>query len=249
MDLQDQVALISGGLGDIGQSIARELASHGAAVAIGDLRPADQARSLVDELGQRARYDQVDVSDDKMVEQWIDAVEESLGLPTLIIPGAAISTLADLRTVTPIEWRKELAINLDGAFYVAHVAARRLVERKQPGRIVFIGSWAADHPHRHVPTYCVTKAGLRMLMKQMALEYAAEGILVNEVAPGYVDAGLSGKEFAKDPEVKKRATERVPIQQLTTPEEVAFAVAHLCDPRNRQMTGSTLLMDGGLSLR
>jgi NAD(P)-dependent dehydrogenase (short-subunit alcohol dehydrogenase family) len=249
MDLQEQVALISGGLGDIGQAIARELASHGAAVAIGDLRPADQAQALVDELGPRVHYDHVDVSDDKAVSQWVDAVEKNLGLPTLIIPNAAISTLADLRTVTPAEWRKQFAINLDGAFYVALFAARRLVEKKQPGRIIFIGSWAADHPHRHVPTYCVTKAGLRMLMKQMALEYAAEGILVNEVAPGYVDAGLSGKEFAKDPEVKKRATQRVPIRQLTTPAEVAFAVAHLCDPRNHQMTGSTLLMDGGLSLR
>jgi NAD(P)-dependent dehydrogenase (short-subunit alcohol dehydrogenase family) len=83
----------------------------------------------------------------------------------------------------------------------------------------------------------------------MALELASHRILVNEIAPGYVDAGLSGKLFDTNPALRKSATEKVPTHQLITAEEVAAQVAYLCDPQNKQMTGSTLLMDGGLSLQ
>jgi len=248
MNLQNQTAIVSGGLGDIGRAIARELHSHGASVAIGDIHPACDAKSLLDELGSRARYDRVDVTDAEAVFDWIRTVESSLGLPTLVIPNAAIVTLSTLRELTPAQWKKELSVNLDGAFYLALEAAHLLTSRSMPGRIVFIGSWAGSVPHAHIPAYCVSKAALRMLMKQLALEYAAADILVNEVAPGYVDAGLSGRVFEKDASSREKARKEVPIGRLIDPAEVAVQVAHLCDPRNRHMTGSVLLMEGGLSL-
>jgi NAD(P)-dependent dehydrogenase (short-subunit alcohol dehydrogenase family) len=83
----------------------------------------------------------------------------------------------------------------------------------------------------------------------MALELAPQGILVNEVAPGFVDAGLSGRFFREKPGLREQAAARVPIGQLIEACDVARQVAHLCDPANRHMTGSTILMDGGLSLR
>jgi NAD(P)-dependent dehydrogenase (short-subunit alcohol dehydrogenase family) len=113
---------------------------------------------------------------------------------------------------------------------------------------VFLGSWAGHSPHAHVPAYCVAKAGLRMLCQCMALEYARHGILVNEVAPGFVNAGLSRQVFEEDPQFHAQCTARVPIGEIMTAEEVAFHVAYLCDPRNRATTGSALLCDGGLSL-
>lgn len=249
MNLTKQTAIISGGLGDIGRAIAVELARHGAAIALGDILPAGRAASVLKQLGPRARYDRVDVSDAKAVARWVRATEQSLGVPSLVIPNAAIATTRTLRQLTPAEWRRELSINLDGAFYLAQAAALRLVAKKKPGRIVFIGSWAGHAPHGHIPTYCVAKAGLRMLMKLTAREFAGDDILVNEVAPGYVNAGLSGRMFDKDAALKRRATKRVPIQRLIEPEEVAVEVAHLCDPQNRHMTGGMILMDGGLSLK
>lgn len=248
MLLQNQTAIVSGGLGDIGRAIVRELHSCGASVAIGDIHPASDAQPLLDELGSRARYDRVNVSDAEAVSRWIRTVESSLGVPTLVIPNAAIVTLSGLRELTPAQWKQELSVNLDGAFHLALEAARLMTSRSMPGRIVFIGSWAGSVPHAHIPAYCVSKAALRMLMKQFALEYARDEILVNEVAPGYVDAGLSGRVFEKDPSVRQRAVQEVPIRRLIDPAEVAMQVIHLCDPRNRHMTGSVLLMDGGLSL-
>jgi NAD(P)-dependent dehydrogenase (short-subunit alcohol dehydrogenase family) len=131
---------------------------------------------------------------------------------------------------------------------MAQAAALRLVEQKREGRIVFTGSWAAHAPHPHIPAYSVAKAGLRMLCKCMALDLAPHGILVNEVAPGYVNAGLSAAVWQQQPERRQQASARVPVQRLIEPEEVALQVAHLCEPANRHTTGSVLLMDGGLSL-
>ena len=250
-NLADQTAIVSGALGDIGGAIARELARLGAKVALGDVLPDSDARNALDELrglGTRARYDRVDVSDADAVAQWVAAVEKDLGVASLIIPNAAIVTLAGFRQVTPQQWAKELSINLSGAFHLAQAATLRLIEAKRGGRVVFIGSWAAHAPHPNIPTYCAAKAGLRMLCKCMALELAPFDILVNEVAAGYVNAGLSADLWAKNPGARERAALRVPTGQLIEPEEVALQVARLCDPSNRHMTGATLLMDGGLSL-
>jgi glucose 1-dehydrogenase len=249
--LANQVAVISGGLGDIGRAIALELARRGADIAVSDVRdPRDAGDVLrqIGELGVRCRYDHVDVANDEEVEGWIRAVEQQLGIASLIIPNAAIVTIAGMRDVLPEQWQRELNINLTGSFNLARVAAMQLLQHERPGRIVFIGSWAAHAPHPNIVTYCVAKAGLRMLCKCMALDLAPHGILVNEVAPGYVDAGLSAKLWAKHPGSREKAATRVPTGHLIDAEEVAMQVAHLCEPDNRHITGSVILMDGGLSL-
>ncbi len=249
LPLAGQVALISGGAGDIGRAIARELAALGADIALGDIAaeaPADAA--AIRAMGRRCRYDRVDVGDAAAVAAWVAASERELGAATLVIPNAAVVSIAGVADLAPAEWQRQLRVNLDGAFFLAQAAVQRLLAARKAGRVVFIGSWAADHPHPTMPAYCAAKAGLRALMQCLALEVAGAGILVNEVAPGYVDAGLSGKIFARDPAVKAAATSRVPIRALIAADDVSFHVAHLCHPRNRHQTGSVLTMDGGLSL-
>jgi glucose 1-dehydrogenase len=249
--LSGQIAIISGGLGDIGRAIAHELALRGADIALGDIRPPQDAEETLRELRQlwrRARYDEVDVSDAEAVARWVQTVENDLGVPTLIVPNAAIVTLKDIYKLSPVEWQRELNVNLSGAFYLAQASVLRLVEKECEGRIVFVGSWAAHAPHPHIPAYSVAKAGLRMLCKCMALDLAPRGILVNEVAPGYVNAGLSAQVWEQQPQLRQQASGRVPVQRLIEASEVAQQVAHLCEPSNRHTTGSVLLMDGGLSL-
>ncbi|MCC6422806.1 MAG: SDR family oxidoreductase [Phycisphaerales bacterium] len=250
-NLAGQVAIISGGLGDIGSAIAVELAGRGAAVALGDIKPAADARPFLDNLnptGRRSRYDQVDVTDWQQVGQWVERVESDLGPPTLIIPNAAVVTLVPTCEMSPAQWSRDLRVNLDGAFHLAQAAILRLRAHQRPGRVVFIGSWAAHSPHVHIPAYCASKAALRMLCKTMALELAEFDILVNEVAPGYVDAGLTAAVWRENPQLRVSSLKTVPVGRLISPAEVAFQVAHLCDPANRHMTGTSILMDGGLSL-
>ena len=251
--LTGQVAIISGGLGDIGRATALELARRGADIAVSDIRNnADAAAELLgslQDLGVRGRYDKVDVADAGGVAAWVADVERAWQTtPTLAVVNAAGVTVASVRDITPQQWAKELRVNLDGAFHMAQAAAQRMRSAKKSGRIVFLGSVAGHLPNPNIPAYCVAKAGLRMLCKCMALDLAADGILVNEVAPGNVDAGLSARIWRDDPPFKEICREHVPIKLLIGPEEVARQVAHLCDPANRHMTGSVLLMDGGITL-
>jgi NAD(P)-dependent dehydrogenase (short-subunit alcohol dehydrogenase family) len=250
--LGGRVAVISGGLGDIGRAIGREMARNGAAVAIGDL--SEQAVGAAELAsagwdGVPVRYDRVDVSDGAAVAEWLARVESDLGVPDLIVPNAAQVTAKGALSITAAEWERELAVNLSGAFHLARSAAARLLAARRPGRIVFVGSWAGHVPHPHIPAYSVAKAGLRMLCRCMALELAPHDILVNEVAPGYVDAGLSGRMFDADPALRIRSEAVVPVRRLIEPEDVAREVLHLCDPAVRHLVGSVVLMDGGLSLR
>jgi len=250
---QDKVLVISGGLGDIGQAICREFAGQGAAMAIGGLQSQDDARVFLDELkqsyGVSSHYTMVDVSDAVAVDQWLLEVEAHLGVPSLIISNAATVTQAAIHQMTADEWSRELRVNLDGSFYLTQKATKRMVELNLPGHVIFIGSWAAEAVHPTLPAYCVSKAGVRMLCKCMALELAPHHIMVNEIAPGYVEAGLSAEIWAKNPGLIDEAAKKVPVGKIMSATAVAQQVAHLCHPANEHITGSTLLIDGGLSLR
>ncbi|MEJ0103842.1 MAG: SDR family oxidoreductase [Bacteroidota bacterium] len=248
---KNDTVIISGGLGDIGRAIALAFAQQGANIALCDLSSPALANNFMTELSAlkvKYQYSQVDITDAAAVKEWIAEVEKTLGVPTIIIANAAIVTYANINDITAEQWTRELRVNLDGAFHLTQSATARLLYHRMPGRVVFIGSWAAHSVHTYIPAYCVSKAGLRMLCKCLALELAPHNILVNEIAPGYVDAGLSGRSFEKDPVLKEQSRQKVPVQKLITADEVATQVLLLCHPSNLHMTGSTLLMDGGLSL-
>ncbi|GGH03811.1 beta-ketoacyl-ACP reductase [Parapedobacter pyrenivorans] len=249
---EGQTAIISGGMGDIGFATARELAKLGANVALCGTRTPDtfgDQIALLETCRVQVDYQRVDVADAVAVQRWIETVNESLGIATLIIANAAVTRFAGIHEITADEWLADMNINLNGAFYMTQSATACLLKEKLPGRVVFVGSWAATHVHAHMPAYSVSKAGMSMLCKCMALELAPHRILVNEIAPGYVNAGLSGRYLENNPDKVDEITQRVPIKQLMTAEEVAKQIVFLCHPENRQMTGSTLLMDGGLSLK
>lgn len=248
---KDQTAIISGGIGDIGFATAMALANRGAHIALGDKRPyrdAADSIKMIEAVGVRCQYTTVDVSDARAVQNWVNEVENTMGLIRLVIANAATATMGGIHEISPAQWAGELNVNLNGAFYLTQAATAAMVRQKQPGRVVFVGSWAATHAHQHMPAYSVSKAGMSMLCKCMALELAPCGILVNEIAPGYVEAGLSGRLWSENSCSKERAVERVPTKMVIRAEEVAEKIVFLCDYNNKHMTGSTLLMDGGLSL-
>lgn len=247
----NHTVIISGGLGDIGFAISWEFAKLGASIAIGDmLSPGDACglMSKLESLNVPCYYHKVDVTDAKAVQVWVREVESRLDVPNIIIANAATATLAGIHEVTADQWSRELRVNLDGAFYLTQSATARLLDHGLPGRVVFVGSWAAHAVHTALPAYCVSKAGLRMLCKCMALELAPHNILVNEIAPGFVDAGLSGRIWKDSPDLSKDALEKVPVKKLISAQAVAEQIVQLCHPQNEHMTGSTVLMDGGLSL-
>ena len=236
--------MISGGLGDIGRAIAQILRAEGARVALSDVRPVAVARKTMPGF----HYTRADVTQPASIDTWLSRVTKDLGAPSLIICNAGIVEPALALNTTEAIWKRTLDINLSGSFFLAQSAARAMVKKKKTGRIVFVGSWAAHAPHPRITAYSVAKAGLRMAMECLALELAPHGILVNEIAPGKVDAGLSAQLMALRRNGREETRRSIPIGRLIDVEDVARGVLYLCQPDNRHMTGSVLLQDGGLSL-
>jgi len=248
---ENKTVIISGGIGDIGFSTALEFAKQGANIALCDIIPIKDAGEFLKHLngyGIVSTYQQVDVTDAKAVEDWVIEVENTIGISSIIIANAATVTFGGIHEITPEQWSRELRVNLDGAFNLTRFATLRLLEKGLSGRVVFVGSWAGSKVHTHIPAYSVSKAGLSMLCKCMALELAGHNILVNEIAPGYVAAGLTGRAWKNHPGQKEKSIEKVPTKRVISAQEVAEQIVHLCHPENIHMVGTTLLMDGGLSL-
>ncbi len=237
-DWTGQIALVTGAAGSIGSATADHLAVLGAKVAASDHRS----------LPGRHHFTQVDVTQSAQVDGWVAAVTADIGPPTIAVICAGKTWAGRLVDQPDADWRDLMAVNLDGAFYTARAAIRAMLAAGQTGRIVFIGSWAAHAPHPHIGNYSVSKAGLRMLCRTLALDHAADGILINEVAPGIVDAGLSRDLFRQDPALATRTRAAIPNRRLIDSAEVARDVAHLVSPDNRNTTGTVLVSDGGLSL-
>ena len=234
-DLEELGIAITGAAGDIGFAMARELTERGARVTVIDKAPAEQADW---------DYVQADVVDREAVDAALGAIDPL----DVAIGNAGIVESAPFLEVTPEQWRAHLDVNLTGCFNVGQAAARLMVERGRPGRILFTGSWVGEVPWPDIAAYCVSKAGVRMLARSMARELAEHGIRVNVVAPGIVWAGMARRQFETDPAYARRASGVVPLGEFGTPEQVAKAAAFLCSPDADYITGATLLVDGGASL-
>jgi len=250
--LKPALVALSGGLGDIGSAMVKTLTAAGADVAVCDRHSQDEGsqilKTLVSEKGG-GFYCPLDVSDSVATDTWFEQVEAHYGRPpNIIVSNAAVVTLKHLLELTAEEWTREIQINLSGAYFFARTGAAGLRRLQRHGRIIMVGSWAAHAPHPALPAYSVAKAGLRMLTQSLALELAPDGILVNELAPGFVNAGLSGKIYQKNPTLKARDSAGVPLGKLLGAEDVAGQLLYLCSDFASHMTGSTLLADGGLSL-
>jgi len=235
-DWASQVAAVTGSRGAIGAAIVAYLGGLGVRVSGGDLALKGKAIPVVD------------VTDADSIEAWLDGVESVLGPLTIGVVCAGISRPGRLIDTTDRDWSDVVAVNLTGAYYTARGMIRRMLARGAGGRIVFVGSWAAQAPHPHIGAYSATKAGLRALCQTLALDHAADGILVNEVAPGIVNAGLSAKLFRRDPALELRTRAAIPNGLVIEPAEVARDVAFLVSPDNRHTTGAIIVSDGGLSL-
>lgn len=238
---------ITGGAGDIGAAMGRELSGLGASVTLIDRKTPEEAEPWLERVGEAnggTSYVQADVRDRGAVDEALAGVEPL----DVAIGNAGIVDAAPFLEVTEEQWREHLDANLTGCFNVGQSAARLMVERGTPGRIIFTSSWVQEVPWPEISAYSVSKAGLRMLARSMARELARHGILVNVIAPGIVSAGLARRQMETEPQYARRVRNVIPLGEPQTAEQVARATAFLCSEAADYMTGSTLLADGGCSL-
>ena len=239
--IEGQVILVVGAAGDLGHCIADELSSAGALVVRSDRR--------VPEEGTPAGEDffACDVMVREQVDELVKNVVDRHGRLDAAVAAAGVSVRQSALEVGLDNWDHVLGVNLTGAFHLAQASARTMVPTGG-GNIVLLGSWTGRDPSRDLMTYCVSKAGLDMLCRCLALELAGHGIRVNVVAPGVIDAGVSAQIFKEVPERREAFMKVVPLGRLGESSDVAASVAFLLSDAAAYVTGSTLVVDGGIRL-
>lgn len=244
-----KTVLVTGGAGDIGQAIAKRLASQGLQVVLLDLAAQEVGDAVAVGLGNGISYRTCDVT----VRADVDSVFAAHGDVYAVIVNAGVVLGAPFLDYSIEHWNTTMAVNLTGAFYVAQAAAQHMARQDRDahgvrGKVLFTGSWTQGRPCPRSAVYGASKAGVQMLAQCMAQELAPEGILVNVVAPGAVDGGITRRTYTEHPAFRDQMAAMVPLGTLQTVDSVAGAFAYLCSSDADHMTGATILVDGGLSL-
>ncbi len=241
-ELEDGVAIVTGGTRGIGRAICHELADAGARVALvgtDDARAAAAAEELP--AGSHHGFG-CDVGSPEACAALVERVEDALGPPTILVNNAGITRDNILVRMKDEEWTEVLQTNLTGAFYLMRGVARGMMKRRQ-GRIVNISSVVALTGNRGQSNYAASKAALVALTKSVAQELASRGVLANVVAPGFIETDMTA---ALPDGVRDAMLARIPLGRLGTPEDVARVVRFLVGPAAAYITGQLVVVDGGM---
>ena len=244
MDLTDRTALVTGGTSGIGAAIARGLAKAGAHVIVTGIDAAAAASASDEGSGIVTR--QLDVTDRQAIAVLFGDIAESRGGVDILVNNAGVVSYHDFLDLDPLEWDRMLAVNLTGAMLCAQHAGRQM-SRRGGGRIINITSIAEQRPAPRRAHYCVSKAGLGMLTKSMALELGALGITVNAIGPGTIETYMT-KVPLQDAGLKATIVSRTPLGRLGVPQDLVGAAVFLASDAASFITGQTIIVDGGQSL-
>ena len=245
--LDGRAAIVTGGASGIGAACARTLAREGARVLITDLDPAGE--SLAGEIG--GLFLRHDVTDEAGWPAVIQAAEERFGGLHVMVANAGIGVMATIVEMSLADWRRQMAVNVDGVFLsVKH--AIPAMERAGGGSIIIMSSVAGLRGSAGLAGYSATKGAVRLFAKSAALECAQAGnrVRVNSVHPGVIDTPIwdklpTGGNAKFDPNAI--AAEQVPIGEAGQPEDIANGVLYLASDAARHVTGSELVIDGGMT--
>lgn len=245
--LAGRVAVVTGGGRGIGREIARLLAREGAAVVIGDLDVATgeaTAREL-QEAGARATALALDVRRLESVRGVVEEVVSAFSGIDVLVNSAGIVTNTPAEEMSEGEWLDVMDVNLNGTFWMCREVGRHMLGRRS-GAIVNIASMSGIVANRPQPQahYNASKAGVIMLTRSLAVEWADRGVRVNAVSPGYVATDLTTRGM-ENPEWARAWISMTPLGRIGTPQEVARAVAYLASDDASFATGTNLVLDGG----
>ena len=251
MRLSGRHALVTGGSRGIGRAIAVGLAREGADVAVhyrSDRAAAEGTAAEIRRVERRAVVVQGDTSVRRDVERVVVEAVAALGQIDLLVNNAGILRRTPFLEIEEPEWDAILDTNLKGYFLVSQAVARHMVGRKIEGAIVNTSSAGQAVAAPNLTHYCVAKAGVEMLTKQMALELAPHGIRVNAIAPGLIETDLNRKDLQK-PEFRERRLARIPLKAIGVPDDVVGAVVFLASPTEaRLVTGASIFIDAGQTI-
>jgi 3-oxoacyl-[acyl-carrier protein] reductase len=243
--MQNKVIVVSGGAGGIGAEVSARLATEGARLVIADLHAvqAEATAGSIETEGRRAIGVACDITRPEQCEALVETTLRKFGRLDGLVNCAGVSEPHDSISLPPADWARMVDVQLNGAFYFAQACAKRMMDAG--GAIVFITSTNAEAAFPRRAAYCCAKAGVAMLTKVLAVEWAEKGIRVNAVGPAYVATEMTQRNIAAGNVDEARIKRRIPLGRLAQPADVADAVSFLLSENASFITGHSLYVDGG----
>ena len=244
MELQNKVALVTGGAQGIGKTIGEELTKAGAHVVLGDvnLEGAQVTAESINNNGGSASAIKIDVSNATEVQQVFDFIMKDKKPVDIVVNNAGITRDGLMLRMKEIDWDLVLDINLKGSFLCSQQAAKQMMKQKS-GVIVNISSIVGVMGNFGQANYSASKAGVIGLTKTLAREVASRGIRVNAVAPGFIDTEMTR---TLDETIRQKLIEQIPLSRLGLPEDVARCVSFLVSDKSSYITGQVINLNGGM---
>ncbi len=249
MRLKDKVILVTGANSGIGKAIAERFAAEGAHVAVNYLprgHTAEDVDAEIKTFGTTGVAVPGDVSVRADVQKMVDDIVAKFGRLDVAMCNAGMEIQKPFVEIEDADWQKVINVNLMGSFLVSQIAARQMIKQGNGGRIVFTSSIHEDVPFPKYASYCASKGGVRMLMRNIAVELAEHKITANNIAPGAIATPIN-QAVLDDPVKKAAAVGPIPLGRFGTPQEVASLAVYLASDESSYTTGSTYYIDGGLT--
>jgi len=246
--LQGKVAIVTGSGSGIGQGIAKRLGSEGAKVIVnyrGSEAGADETRRTIEQAGSQAFVVQGDVTKTADIQKLVDTAWSRFGSADILVNNAGLEIRSDFWDTKEEDYDRQMAVNLRGPYFLAQAFVRRLRDAEKPGRIINISSVHEDMAFPGFTPYCCSKGGMRMMMRNLAVELGPLNITINNIAPGAIVTPIN-KTLLADKVKLDSLLANIPLGRLGQVDDVAGLTAWLASDEASYVNGSTFVIDGGL---